>query len=237
MPSDENVPPPEQLQFRRAQSADGPEIRVCVACKQPIDGDYFHANGQVVCPNCAQRIESGQQSPPTTSLARAALYGVGAALAGTAIYATVAIVFNLQIGLIAILIGWMVGKSVRYASHGLGGRPQQTLAVLLTYFSITTSYIPVFVYEASKIKHEVKATPGTQNPAPSSETQPTMSPGRAIVLILGLAAAAPFLGLFAGSNPISGLISLFIIFIGLRQAWALTARSEILVMGPYQPNS
>jgi hypothetical protein len=231
---EENLPPPEQLQFRRAQSVGGPEIRACVACKQPIDGDYFHANGQVVCPNCAQRIESGQQSPPTTSLARAALYGVGAALAGTAIYATVAIVFNLQIGLIAILIGWMVGKSVRYASHGLGGRPQQILAVLLTYFSITTSYIPVFLYEASRTNHEAKATTGAQNPA---QAQPTMSAGRAIVLILGLAAAAPFIGLFAGSNTLSALISLFIIFIGLRQAWSLTARSEILVMGPYQPNS
>jgi hypothetical protein len=231
MPADENLPPPEQLQFRRAQAVGGPEVRACVACKQPIDGDYFHANGQVVCPNCAQRIESGQQSPPTTSLARAVLFGLGAALAGTAIYATVAIVFNLQIGLIAILVGIMVGKAVRYASHGLGGRPQQILAVLLTYFSITASYIPVFIYEASKTKHEAKASTGTQ----PAQAQPTMSAGRAIVLILGLAAAAPFIELFAGSNTISALISLFIIFIGLRQAWSLTARSEILVMGPYQP--
>jgi hypothetical protein len=45
-----------------------------------------------------------------------------------------------------------------------------------------------------------------------------------------LFAAAPFFGLTSG---ISGLISLFIIFIGLQRAWRLTARSQILLMGPY----
>ena len=45
-----------------------------------------------------------------------------------------------------------------------------------------------------------------------------------------LAAIAPFMSLTSG---FSGLISLFIIFIGLRQAWKLTERREILLMGPY----
>jgi hypothetical protein len=49
--------------------------------------------------------------------------------------------------------------------------------------------------------------------------------------LLLLAAVAPFLSLGSG---ISGLISLFIIFIGLQRAWRLTGRSEILVMGPYE---
>ena len=46
-----------------------------------------------------------------------------------------------------------------------------------------------------------------------------------------LFAAGPFLGLTTG---IGGLLSLFIIFIGLNQAWALTGRTELLVMGPYE---
>jgi hypothetical protein len=32
---------------------------------------------------------------------------------------------------------------------------------------------------------------------------------------------------------VSGLISLFILFLGLQRAWAMTARHEILVTGPY----
>jgi hypothetical protein len=50
-------------------------------------------------------------------------------------------------------------------------------------------------------------------------------------MLLLLTAAAPFFGLASG---LSGIITLFLIFIGIRQAWKLTARSEILVMGPYQ---
>ena len=58
-----------------------------------------------------------------------------------------------------------------------------------------------------------------------------MSFGSALLLLLMLAAAAPFFSLSQGAGA---LITLFIIFIGLRQAWRLTARPEILVMGPYE---
>jgi hypothetical protein len=231
---DQNLPPPEELQFRRAQPI-GPDTKTCIVCKQPIAGDYYHANGNILCPQCKERINARQQPPPHTSLLRAALYGGAAALAGCAIYATVAITTGLEIGLVAILIGYMVGKAIRYASRGLGGRPQQILAVALTYFAITSSYIPVFIYQASKAADTTNhaSNPSTKTPEPRVTTEPRMPPARVILIILALAAAAPFMTLFQGSNIISGLISLFIIFIGLRQAWALTARREIVITGPY----
>jgi hypothetical protein len=46
-----------------------------------------------------------------------------------------------------------------------------------------------------------------------------------------LAAVAPFLQLTSGFG---GLISLFILFIGLRYAWKLTERRGIALAGPYQ---
>jgi hypothetical protein len=234
---DQSLPPPEDLQFRRAQPI-GPDVKTCIACKQPIAGDYYHANGNILCPLCKERIEARQQPPPHSSLLRAALYGGAAALAGTAIYATVAIITGLEIGLVAILIGYMVGKAIRHASNGLGGRPQQILAVALTYFAITISFIPVFVYQASKARPDATANQTTQTRAePRVTTTPRMPAGSAILMILALAAAAPFIALFNGSNPISALISIFIIFIGLRQAWALTARHEIVITGPYQASA
>ena len=221
---------PQNLQFERAEplpdAADANAQR-CIPCTAPIGATYFHAQGQVVCPACAERIQSGQQAPPALSLGRATLYGIGAALAGCALYAAVAILLNLEIGIVAIAVGIMVGKAIRVGSKGLGGRPQQILAVLLTYFAITTSYIPVYFHQLAK------------NPAKMEQAKqgaPTVEPPRigvvgAIVTLLLLFAAAPFFGLTEG---IGGLISLFIIFIGLRQAWTLTGRSEILVMGPYE---
>ena len=139
----------------------------------------------------------------------------------------VAIVTGLEIGLIAILVGIMVGKAIRNGSYGVGGRPQQILAVALTYFAITTSYVPVFVYQA--VKHPIKQ----EQKASAAQPKEHMSVGAALLTIVLLAAAAPFLSLFSGGNPISGLISLFIIYIGLQRAWALTARPDILVSGPF----
>jgi len=189
----------------------------------------------VVCPLCAQRIQTGQQKPPAISLAHAFLYGGGAALGGCILYATVSILTGFEFGLMAIVVGIMVGKAIRYASKGRGGRPQQILAVTLTYFAITTSYIPVFIYHA-KDRQGAQSTQAQQQPAQpdansGGSARPAMSPGMAVMYLLMLAAAAPFLSLGHG---VSGLISLFIIFIGLQRAWRLTGRSEILLMGPYQ---
>jgi hypothetical protein len=160
---------------------------------------------------------------------RAALYGGVAALGGCTLYALVAIVLNAEIGLIAILVGWMVGKAIRHASYGLGGRPQQILAVTLTYFAITTSYIPVILYQAAKNPQRVEQQQAQTKAAPA-EARPRMGPGALVLYLLMIAAIAPFLSLTSG---ISGLISLFILFIGLQRAWKLTERSEILLMGPY----
>jgi hypothetical protein len=172
------------------------------------------------------------------------LYGAVAALGGCILYAAVAIITGWEFGLVAIVVGYMVGKAIRYASHGMGGRPQQILAVVLTYFAITTSYIPVLIYETVHHpeqfarRHATKggAVPSgaveSRNPdtAPQRSSKPPMTMAGAIVMMLLLTAAAPFFGLASG---ISGIITLFLIFIGMRQSWRLTARSEIPIMGPY----
>jgi len=220
--SDE-LPRAEDLQFHRAEpiptgALEQQPILRCRACQQVIPDEYYRAQtaggNVVVCGPCVQRIQSGQQSPPSSSLLHAVLYGGAAAIAGCALYAAVSIVTGLEVGIVAIVVGIMVGKAIRYASHGLGGRPQQILAVGLTYFAITTSYVSVFLFHA--LFQTTKSTPSVS----------------AILYVLSLALIAPFMSLT--SSPVSSLLSLFIIFIGLQRAWILTRRTGILVSGPYQ---
>lgn len=223
-----SLPPVEQLQFRQAEPLkEHADSKRCLSCKGPISSTYYQAQGLDVCPLCAERLKVSQQAPPAGSLAKAALYGGGAALAGCAIYATVAIVTGLELALVAILIGIMVGKAIRHASNGLGGRPQQILAVVLTYFAITASYIPVFVYQAAK-DGKVSHQQAQQAPAKPPESA---NIGVALATVLALAAVAPFLEL--GSNVMGGLLSIAIIFFGLRQAWTITGRKDLVVTGPY----
>jgi hypothetical protein len=200
---------PDDLQFQRAEPVSGDTpVRRCAACQRVVPDQYYQVQAKVICPQCAERIRAGQQAQPTGSFARAVLYGVGAALAGCAIYAAVAIVSGYEFALLAILVGWMVAKAIRYGSNGRGGRPQQILAVVLTYFAITASYIPV-AFHGSSVQPAINAR------------------------LIGLMLAAPFLSLTSG---VSGILTLIIIFVGMSQAWRLTRASDILITGPYDGN-
>lgn len=243
-PTSDAVLRPEELQFDHAIPLGSPsgEVVSCVACKSAISGQYFQAQGQTVCPACAQKIESGQRAPPAISLMRAVVYGAAAAFAGFLLYAFVAIAFDLQIGFISILVGLWVGKAVRKGSDGRGGRPQQILAVALTYFAITTSYIPVYIYQAIKNPDRTAqsrgagtgaANPGIQSGSAAggaNTSEPPMSVGSAIATLLALALAAPFLSLTSG---LSGILNIVIIFFGLQNAWKHTGRTDLLITGPY----
>lgn len=215
----ENPPPPESLQFTRAEPASSESANRprCVACKSPLEDTYFHVHGRQVCPACAHRVASHQQSPPAHSLLKSALYGSAAALAGFILYVAVEFVTGWEIGIIAIAVGYMVGKAIRHASNGLGGRPQQIMAVLLTYFAISFSYVGVAIAHSAKAHAAIGMSDA----------------GSMLLPLAWLGLAAPFLSL---SNPMN-LISLFIIFIGLRQAWQLTGRSNLVITGPYQTAS
>ncbi len=230
MPDSEPLPSVDALQFRRAQpihNADAQGPKSCAACKQLIEGPYFQVQQHVICPSCAAKIEAGKQAKKSVPWFRFVIYGAGAALAGSILYA-IPLAMGFQIGIVALAVGWMVGRAVRIGAYGVGGRPQQVVAVALTYFAISLSFFPAGIFIG--VKHAVAAKKSL-GPPKVQLARPAISPGKAVAGVLVMAAISPFLEL--GSSPAGGLISLFILFIGLQRAWALTAGHEILVTGPY----
>ena len=226
----ESLPSVDALQFRRAQpigNTEAQESKSCAACKQSIAGEYYQVQNHAICPQCAAKIQTGRQAQRPVPWLRVALYGAGAALAGCILYA-IPLAMGFQIGIVALGVGWMVGRAIRSGAYGAGGRAQQILAVALTYFAISTSFLPAGIFIG--IKHAVAAKSAAAQPKIQA-AKPALAPGKAIAGLLVLAAISPFLEL--GSAPVGGLISLFILFIGLQRAWALTAGHEILVTGPY----
>jgi hypothetical protein len=73
------------------------------------------------------------------------------------------------------------------------------------------------------------ATPGAAEQAPSSAPH-SIPYGALAIRLLGLGLISPFLNL---QDPVHGAIGLFILFIGLRIAWQLTASAPLEVEGPY----
>lgn len=134
------------IQFDRADYAPGATTAsACVVCKQPIGSTYYSANSRIVCPTCKQRLTTmAEQGFNFPNLSKAFVAGLGAALVGAAIYYAVLAATNFNLSIIAILVGYMVGRAVRWGSRNIGGVPYQVLAVVLTYFAIAGTYFPFF---------------------------------------------------------------------------------------------
>ena len=103
---------PQDLQFDRVETtlpAGAPTASpgvTCVVCGKSVGAEYYTANGKPVCASCRAVVMSASATPRSVGpLLLAALFGIGAAIAGAAIYYAVIAIAHLEIGIVAILIG------------------------------------------------------------------------------------------------------------------------------------
>jgi hypothetical protein len=231
-PSQPEIPTADSLQFHTL-IPDDPSVRRCTLCSQAIPGEYFQVNGATACPHCAQaRLAGQQQRGGWPEFGRAALFGLGGAIAGSLLFAIVALTMHMRLGLLGVVVGVMVGRAVLMGSRGLRGRRYQVLAVLLTYCATATSYAPMIltgmVQAQTKLEDQRKAA-GQPPLAPKNQKVTPIQLALFAALLIALSLASPFFLLTQGS----GIIDLVILAIGLMQAWRLTKLSEVPVMGPY----
>ena len=213
----------------------------CRVCNRLLDAEYYRINGQMACKICALQASEGQPTDSHAAFLRGLLLGIGGAIIGLVLYSTVAILTGWTIGYVALAVGWLVGKGMIKGSNGLGGRRYQIAAVILTYFAISMAAIPIGISYALKHQHPVVKKQAADNPFPgdaqSSQPAPAPKPKPEIhigalfgqLALWGL--ASPFLE-FTG-NVGSAALGLFILFIGLRIAWTMTAAKPLAVDGPY----
>ena len=243
-------PGTESLDFDKAAYAEPSATKTCVGCRQGVPSEYYEVGGQVICGRCRNQLVGAV--PDRWVFLRALLYGGLVGAAGTLLWSLIIHLTGHELGLIAILVGIGVGIAVRKGSRGRGGWKYQALAMVLTYVSITTSYVPIIVKGMVKRVKDQTTVAATQTRKDSSQAtaaaEGASTPGKAgpgnktsseqgslplpialvafVALVWGLALAAPFL---AGASNIMGLI---IIAIGLYEAWKYNRR--LRVNGPFK---
>jgi hypothetical protein len=244
--TDSTTTPQPVLQFDRAVSAGtGPVSGVtCSQCSTPITDSYFTLAAKPVCESCKRGFEDAvarTQAPRV--FAKAIAFGLGAAIAGALVYYAVIALFDLEIGIVAILIGYMVGYAIRKAARGGGGRRYQILAAALTYFAVGLAYLPVVLNgsahpaktaadsaQTAKAFAVTTAVTGAQADTPTTSAPSSTSAVRAIALVIFYVFALPVIIVF-GSMP-SGVISAAIIAFGMQKAWSMTAGPKVSFAGP-----
>jgi hypothetical protein len=245
----------DQIRFDRAEFAEQPLATSCSLCGEPLGESYFEVNGAVACARCRETLENASARPPGTRpgrFLRALSAGLAAAAVGAGIYYGVRALTGYEFGLIAIVVGLMVGGAVRWGSHGRGGWRYQALAIALTYLSVVSTYAP-FVFEAFERMGDgtaaapavsdtaaapgAPAAPATGAPAgtpPATAATPAAPKMTPVQIALGVTAigfillAAPFL---AGFENFMGWV---ILGIALYQAWKMNKRRPLVVSGPFK---
>ena len=225
-------------------------------CGAALRTQYFHVGEQATCATCKEAVERANQNAVTASrrpglFARSFGLGLAAAIAGAILYYAVIAITGWEIGLVAIVIGFMVGWAVRRGSAGTGGRRYQWLAVVLTYFAVGLAYTPLAFKSFAEgnagngaavadSSSSTEASPATDSASAASAAavgaEGAPGDGPSVPVALGMT----FLFIFAlpvmyvvGSMP-SGLLSALIILFGMQQAWKMTASGVVPITGPYK---
>lgn len=210
MTAEPSDPPPGQpdLDFDAPLDAKPSAPPVCSQCLKPLSGSYYSANGGVLCSACGENLtRTLADGVDPTRLIKATAFGLVGGAIGSGIYYAILAITGYEIGLVAILVGYLVGRGMQMGSGGQGGWAYQAIAVALTYVAIVVTYIPMIL----RAFREAQIEP----------------PLGTLFLI---AIKAPVM---AGVENIIGML---IIGFALFQAWKMTRRVEVAVTGPFAVN-
>jgi hypothetical protein len=179
----------------------------CANCQRTLTDVYHTANGEPICANCRHILEGATRGVTQPAvLVKAIAFGVVAMLAGALLYWAVIRFAKLEIGIIAIASGWMIGKALRAGADGRGGPALQFIGAGLVYVSVALAYLP-FVMQAAP-------------------------PGSSLVAGALVAIMVPLQQVF--SSGVGGIISALIIGFGMMQAWQMAATPKVAFQGPFR---
>lgn len=221
----------DNLQFDRAEQTGGTGAISCSVCGRLLPDQYYVVNGNIVCDKCRRSVEEEwNRGGAAGRLGKAVGLGILATLACSAVWYAVLKMTDSQWGILAIVVGLVVGGAVRKGSNGRGGWRYQALAIFLTYTAIVSSYVPYMIDVARAQRAEQTQATTRPDTAMAEAKAPKLGGvglAVAIVLSIGVLYALPFL---AG---LENLIGILIIGFALYEAWKLNRRMELSVSGPH----
>jgi hypothetical protein len=244
---------PPSLQFEHAEmtgASQGPAH--CTACGARLLDSYYLVGDKPVCSNCHAAVLAHVAGGSGAGRFFKALgAGIAAAILGTIIYFAVLALTGYEIGLIAVLVGGIVGAAVRWGCNRRGGLTYQLMAIFLTYSSIVSSYLPLIVRELASDRAHTQTTKASDSTNDSDgisnrkaaagnrkDLSDDQSPKTLPELLLLLAGAGAALFAITLVAPILGakdnIIGLIIIAFALMQAWRMNKRSQFNISGPHR---
>ncbi len=234
----------------------------CAQCGREIHETFYLAKDRPICNGCHTEVMNHVTGgSPMTRFLRALVFGLLGAGAGAALYFIILATTGYEIGLVAILVGFIVGKAVHAGSRARGGAGYQTLAVALTYGAIVVTYIPFILMaaeeewalEESVLEEQlVEMTDGQvaitaqipdESAALAAAELSNMEASEYEIEPIGFGGVIMGIGVLfviAAAAPVlmglENIIGLAIIGFALHQAWSMNRRNTQDFKGPFQVN-
>jgi hypothetical protein len=133
------------------------DMVTCSLCQREVPKPTTYlVNAQVSCAECAAKVraELAAQVPGGANLLVAAVGGLAGALVGAAVWAGIAIATNLEVGYVAVLVGFLAGFGVKMGARTQRGLLLQCLAAGLAVVGLLAAKYMLFAYTVVKLGHE-----------------------------------------------------------------------------------
>jgi hypothetical protein len=250
LPPDDPPASGDELQFDHVeQDNEQPQAATCATCHQPIVDAYYEINGKTICARCREiTVQSLAGGSRWGRFVRAAIFGSVAGLIGAAIWGGIRAFTGYDLGLIAVLVGVIVGTAVRAGSRGRGGLAYQFLAVVLTYSSVAASIMPAVLigmnesFETERQKQQLSDAGTTTMPVAATAPESEQDAGASLENMStagkfgAVCMALAFTFIFSAIVPImSGdILWMLIISFALWEAWKINKAQKLVINGPFQ---
>lgn len=250
----------QEISFDDGHAAAGPTT--CSRCGIPL-AEYWAVDGAVVCERCKDELLAERASPEGRAgrVLKALGLGTGGMIIGATVWYLVGKFTGYEVGLIAILLGFLVGKGIFIGSGKRGGLGYQILAVAITYFGIGAGMAPMAFEQlrqgmeqgadslARAEKSDTASSPAVTQLSDSAldaelakldsavaGTQDSKTP--AIPTALGFAVGIVALVVLILSLPVlsilgGGFIGILIYGFAVFEAFRLTRKVDPVVSGPH----
>lgn len=247
----------QEISFDDGHAAAGPAT--CSRCETSLT-EYWGVDGNVLCERCKDEVLAERSAPEgaTGRVFKALGLGFGGMLVGATVWYLVGKFTGYEVGLIAILLGFLVGKGIFIGSGKRGGIGYQIMALLITYFGIGAGMAPMAFEQLSqgveqttdslRAMDQGAAAPATQlsdsaidaelarldsSLATAKEADANALPtgaavAIAVIALLALIFSLPVLSVMGGS-----IIGILIYGFALFEAFRLTRKIEPVVTGPH----
>ena len=174
----------------------------CAICNSLIVGKPQVIEGKEACAKCAAEVLKKSPAERRKAFGMGLLFGSAAAVLGMAFCTLFGLLTKLDVNYMSLFVGWLVAAGMMQGSNGVRGPRYQFASVVLTYFAVSLSSIPIYLIPI------VFWLP------------PDFRFGSIMGKLAYWAVASPVLELMHG---ISGFVGLAVLFLGMRLATRITA--------------